>query len=694
MSEPAITWVVGALTVRCTVLPTGSIGLGEVRLHDAPVLSSTSPCALVQIGVVTEGHGWPSRRYVDSVVGTRARYVGHSVHDVDGGSALLLRSIDEVTGLDIRTTLTKGENVDSLRVTSEVRNTGAAAVQLTSVSSVTFALDGPDDHLDRLRLWYGENDGLAENRWRSGNLRQLLPDVSRDEHDPRGCFERTARGGWSTDGSLPVGVLVADDHDAAVAWQVEHNGSWHWQVGERRGAAYVSVLGPTDAEHDWQQTLAPGESTRTVPVTVAFSDRGLEGAASALTLSRRHFRRRHPDHESLPVIYNDYMNTLMGDPTTAKLLPLIDSAASVGAEVFCIDAGWYAEGANWGDGVGVWEPSTWRFPGGLLAVIDHIRDRGMAPGLWLEPEVVWATSPVAEQLPDEAFFVRHGQRLVESGRFHLDLRHPAARAHLDKVVDRLVATLGIEYFKLDYNINPGPGTDATGPSLGLGLLGHNRALLDWLDGIAARHPQVTLENCASGGMRVDYAMLSRTQLQSTSDQQDYRYYPPIAAAAAMAIAPEQAASWSYPQPDFSDDAIAYTMSTGLLGRLYLSGHLDRMTPAQAALVREGVGAFRQLRAFIRGALPFWPLGLPGWEDGWVGHGLRDETQAAVTLWRRHSPDHTALLPAPWPVGEVELLFPLATDARAALTGDGSTVEVCIPRELQAVTLRLAPARPS
>ena len=225
-----------------------------------------------------------------------------------------------------------------------------------------------------------------------------------------------------------------------------------------------------------------------------------------------------------------------------------------------------------------------------VEVIDRIRARGMVPGLWLEPEVVGVTSPIATSLPNDAFFVRNGHRLIENDRFHLDLRHPAARAHLDEVVDRLVGNAGHRLLQARLQHQPGPGTDAGGPSLGLGPARAQPRPARLARRRRGRHPQLTLENCAAGGMRVDYAMLSRLQLQSTSDQQDYRRYPPIAAAAAMAIAPEQAASWSYPQPDFSDDAIAYTMSTGMLGRLYLSGHLDRMTPAQLALVREGVAS--------------------------------------------------------------------------------------------------------
>ena len=56
--------------------------------------------------------------------------------------------------------------------------------------------------------------------------------------------------------------------------------------------------------------------------------------------------------------------------------------------------------------------------------------------------------------------------MAEHGRYHLDLRHPATVKHLDEVTDFLVGDLGVGYLKLDYNINPGPGTDTGGAQRG------------------------------------------------------------------------------------------------------------------------------------------------------------------------------------------------------------------------------------
>ena len=48
----------------------------------------------------------------------------------------------------------------------------------------------------------------------------------------------------------------------------------------------------------------------------------------------------------------------------------------------------------------------------------------MVPGLWLEPEVIGVDSPIARELPDDAFLTRRGVRVAEHGRYLLDLRNP------------------------------------------------------------------------------------------------------------------------------------------------------------------------------------------------------------------------------------------------------------------------------
>jgi alpha-galactosidase len=646
----------------------------------------------VELTALGHGSGWSGPRFTGTAFGARLAYRTHRTERREGWEWLTVELHDPDTGLTASVELTSPTGVSVLRSRVRLRNEGREPLVVQSVSSLLLGgLPAPD----ALDVHRARNDWLAECRWYSEPLRAAVADIHVDvhQHDSRAALALTGRGSWPTDGHLAMGALTERGGGRAWAWQVESPAGWRWDVGERAHGTYLALNGPTDAEHQWRVRLAPGEEFTTVYGALALGS-GLDAAIGALTSYRRAVRRPHPDHTALPVVFNDYMNTLMGDPTTAKLRPLIDAAADAGAEYFCIDSGWYDDDTRgWWDSVGAWQPSPRRFPdGGIQAVLDRIRERGMVPGLWLEPEVVGVRSPVADELPPEAFFQRDGVRLVEQGRHQLDLRHPAARAHLDKTVDRIVGDWGVGYLKLDYNIVVDPGTQAPGDlAPGAGLLGHAHAYLDWLSGVLDRHPGLVVENCASGGMRMDGATLAVAQLQSTSDQQDPLRYPPIAAAAPTAVPPEQGAVWAYPQPGFDDDLITTTLGGALLGRIHLSGHLDRMSEHQLALVRDAVAVYKSIRGDLARALPFWPLGLPGWTDEWLALGLRvpGDRTAYLSVWRRGGPAELRV-PVRHLAGRTvsaDVLHPSSAEAgRAVWDGDG--LRVSVPRTPGALLIRL------
>ncbi|MEN3310484.1 MAG: alpha-galactosidase [Micromonosporaceae bacterium] len=651
-------WGHAALSVLLDESSPGPVALRAVSGDGVDRGAPASAQPLVELLVAGCGRARSTQRYSQTVVGRRLRHVD-SERSRDGRWHLLRVLLrDSETDLGVEVFLRSMDGIGAVQTWVRVTNHGPTPVMLLAVTSYAAGLSG--HRVDDLDVVWADSEWLGESRWHRRPLREAgIPDLNLPAHgqDGRGRFALTSTGAWSTGRHLPTGGLVDRTSGETWLWQVEHNGAWHWEVGEQLAGAYVALLGPTDAEHQWSQTLHTGQSFSTVPVSVAVSPGGLDGAVAALTAHRRAITR---PQASLPVVFNDYMNTLMGDPTTAKLLPLVDAAAGVGAQVFCIDAGWYDDDGAWWDSVGEWQPSQTRFPRGIDEVIQRIRARHMVAGLWLEPEVIGVRSPVADKLPREAFMQRGGTRLVEHGRYHLDLRHPAAVAHLDEVVDRLVEELGVGYFKLDYNIDPGPGTDIAADSPGAGLLGHNRAYVAWLDRVRQRHPELILENCASGAMRMDYALLSRLHLQSTSDQQDFLRASAIAVAAPMSILPEQSANWSYPQPDMTPEEIAFTLCTGLLGRLYLSGNLHALTDEQGASVAAAVRVYRDIRADLARAVPVWPLGLPRWTDRWLSLALHSPAGTYLGVWRRPGAGDAVTLCLPALAGRdiaVEVLYP-------------------------------------
>ena len=555
---------------------------------------------------------------------------------------------------------------------------------VSSLALFGVSLGGAGAWEDKMRLHVADNSWCAECQWRSGKMCDFGLSASyRGQAGSGFSLKRIAissQGSWSSLEHLPLAALENIEVGSTLCWQIEHNGSWHWEISDLAHELVLCVSGPTYRDGLWSKRLAPGEKFESVPVTFARVDGDLQTALGTLTSARRLLRRSHSDVETLPVIFNDYMNCLWGNPTTEALLPIIDKAAEVGAEYFVVDAGWYAElGETWWESVGAWQPSVTRFPAGLEEVIQHIRAKGMIPGLWLEIEVMGINCPLVRKLPDDWFFLRDGKRVIDHGRYQLDFRNPEVRAHADGTIERLLREFGIGYIKMDYNINAGPGTDRACDSPGDGLLEHNRAYLDWVRSVFDRYPQLVIENCSSGGLRMDYAQLSIHSIQSISDQTDFRLNAIIAAACASAVAPEQAAVWSYPLKGADEEETIFNMVSVLLLRIHQSGCLHEISPRALHLVKEGIAVYKRIRTDIPNGIPFWPLGLPRFGDGWAAFGLDCGNTGYLAVWRfeGESRSERISLPAGTKKQAFKCIYPEARSPKFAWASE--KVIITLPR---------------
>jgi alpha-galactosidase len=357
---------------------------------------------------------------------------------------------------------------------------------------------------------------------------------------------------------------------------------------------------------------------------------------------------------------------------------MITAAAKAGCEYFVIDAGWYADlHEDWSQTIGAWQPSPTRWPRGLKFVLDQVRQAGMIPGLWLEPEVAGAKSVLAQK-PDSWFLMRHGKRVFKNSRLLLDFRNPDVRTYLDQVIARLVNEYGVGYIKMDYNVDSLQGTELHADSFGQGLLEHNRAHLAWLDGILDRYPDLVIENCGSGGGRMDYAMLSRLQVQSMTDQENYLKLPAILVGASAAVLPEQLAIWSYPLAEADADQASFNMVTAMMCRIHQSGRMDSLSPQAMAQVSEGIRVYKEVfRKHIPAAVPFYPLGTSDVTNREVpiALGMRSPEQTLLAVWRIDGPAMTRV-----PIGgsrEPKLVYPTGLGISVA-SADGA-VNVEFPR---------------
>jgi alpha-galactosidase len=617
--------------------------------------------------------------------GTRLLYKGRREVSTPAGKRLTLYHSDPALGLDVESIYETFADLPVVRRSTVVTNVGSQNVGIEYLSSAMINnLASPRGFEQELRIHFARNTWQAEAQWRTVKPSQAgFIDNGNFTLSPAG-FDSV--GTWSTQRYLPMGLVENTELGITWFWQIEHNGTWHWELANTQDKAIYAYIGGPDELHGhaWK-SLKPGETYVTVPAAVGCVRGGFEHAIDALTQYRRAacLRPRY-DTRRLPVIFNDYMNCLEGDPTTGKELPLIDAAARAGCEYFVIDAGWYAElNEDWWGSVGAWQPSKTRWPGGLQMVLDRIRAKGMVPGLWLEPEVIGINSPLKDK-PDAWFFQRHGKRIIDHTRYLLDLRNPDVRAYLNSVIDRMVGEYKVGYIKMDYNVDGLEGTEYLADSPGQGLLEHNRALLAWLDGVLARYPDLTIENCGSGGGRMEYAMLSHLQLQSSSDQEDYRLYPAIEVGESAAVLPEQLAIWSYQLANGDADAATFNMVNAMLFRIHQSGHLAELSPESFAQVKAGLQIYKdKIRPHIGAAVPYYPFGLPDMTDpvSPISLGMRSPQSNFIAVWRLRG-DGRIHLPLKGP--GMKILYPTDLGIRLEMGEDG--IDVIFPRKMMACVL--------
>lgn len=540
-----------------------------------------------------------------------------------------------------------------------IRNISDETIVLDYVSAFFTAdpLEMKENWENCAYIWLAHNYWKAECGWRRYPVTELGLSACSVFSGKRISICNT--GTWSTKEYLPSGILENARNGKMLYWDIEGSLSWNWELSTVNGKLYLAAGGPSLQETGWQKVLAPEEEYVTPNVFIT-KGLGIEEIFGQATDYRRAMRRYDVEKFGQLCVFNDYMNCLDTDPTTEKELPLIECAARLGCRYYMIDAGWYTDGFWWDD-TGEWRAAPTRFTGGLEFVLNKIRSFGMIPGLWVEIEVMSAEQEYTKRLPDDWFFLRNGERVIDNSRCVLNFANPAVRKYADEVMERLIDEYGAGYIKMDHNVNGGAGTEPG--NYGAGVEQHWRWFLLWLDDVRKRYPHVIFESCASGGLRMEYGLLSRFHLQSTSDQTDCFRYAPIAANCVTAVLPEQAGVWSYPCVGQECEQVAFNMVNGILLRVYQSGRVDLLDEKNFTLVQEGIAVNKALDDLIGNGHPFWPIGLAQQDSAVCAFGLYGNRKRVLCVWNLGNKNFSDIPLYKYSVKDVKVLYPkeLPTD---------------------------------
>ena len=434
-----------------------------------------------------------------------------------------------------------------------------------------------DDAPERLRVHRFRTGWSAEGRLETRAIEELHLERS---WIGAGAFSER----FGQIGTMPVRkwfpFLAIEDSAAGVVWgaQLAWAGSWQMEIFRRHDEVSISG-GLADREFGhWMKTLPPGESLVSPTATISCVQGTLDDLCDRLTAAQQRAADLQPEVEQdLPIVFNEFCTT-WGDPAHERMVAIAERLRGTNVRYLVIDAGWYRSGsANWDGAHGDWMPGEMLFPDGIEATAAAIRERGLIPGLWFEMETVGENS-IAFSLVDH-MLQRDGIPLTVRGRHFWNLNDPWVEDYLTQKVIGLLERGGFGYLKVDYNETIGIGCDDP-DSLGEGLRKQVLASYRFFDKIRERLPGIVIENCSSGGHRLEPSMLARTAMSSFSDAHELVEIPIIAANLHSLMLPRQSQIWAVLHAADSDRRLVYSLAATFLGRMCLSGGIAGLSDAQ------------------------------------------------------------------------------------------------------------------
>ena len=592
----------------------------------------------------------------------------------ENGTQYVCTTLGNDDGLEAVHCLSWRKSEDGLRAWTEVTHAGAEPVTLQMVTSFNLGEITPfaaDDAPERLWIHRFRSAWSVEGRHEVRRVEELEL-----ERSWNGCSLRCERFGQV--GSMPVRkwfpFVAVEDRTAGVFWgaQLAWSGSWQMEMARIQDTLCLSG-GLADREFGhWMKQLQPGETFTTPMAFLSCAIGDIDDLCFRLTGMQHAAADLHPGSEhDLPAIFNEWC-TSWGDPTHDKLVAIADKLQGTATRYLVIDAGWFVPpGGSWGADGGDWVPSKDRFPHGLKATCDAIRERGLVPGLWFELEVI-GRGPDAEQRR-ELHLTRDGELLKTGIRGFWDMRKEAAHAYLEERVIDLMDACGIGYIKVDYNDSIGIGVDGA-ESLGEGLRQCIEGTHRFFRRMRERLPDLVIESCSSGGHRLEPAMISLTAMSSFSDCHEGWDIPIIAANVQRLLLPRQSQIWAVLHPGEPEHRTVYSLAATFLGRMCVSGEICDVSEAQMEWIRRAQNLYEASVPVIKTGLSrrYGPTVISNrYPKGWQAV-VREGTDRRLTLVVAHRfEDEMDDIVCPLPEGTWRIANRLMEGATTAALGDSS-----------------------
>jgi alpha-galactosidase len=316
-------------------------------------------------------------------------------------------------------------------------------------------------------------------------------------------------GGRPSNGTFPFFNLQdgARGFFTAIGW----TGQWAASV-QRNKTGATRLRAGMELTH---LLLHPGESIRSPRILLlAWSGDRMDAHNQFRRLLLAHYLPK-VDGRTIPfaVAAQSFNEGPPGWATEAGQLAAAKINRDLGCDTLWMDAGWF-EG-NFPNGVGNWFPKPKEFPNGLKPAGEACEKLGLKFLVWYEPERVSDHTQVAVEHAD--FVLPTNKPPATGGLFNLG--DPAARRWLTDLLIRQITDFHIHTYRNDFNMDPLSFWRQNDPPgrQGMTEIRYVEGLYAMWDELRAKFPHMYLDDCASGGRRIDLEMVMRSVVQTRSD---------------------------------------------------------------------------------------------------------------------------------------------------------------------------------
>lgn len=336
-----------------------------------------------------------------------------------------------------------------------------------------------------------------------------------------------ASGRSSSEVALPFFNL--DMADKGVIGAIGWTGGWKLDIGRRSATGKIGIRAGMAKTY---LKLHPGEEIRTPRMMLLFWEGEKMHGHNML---RRFILAHHTPRPNGEMIKAPVCLATWGENTTEYHLNMAQwwKDSGIPLDVYWIDAGWYGDApfiegsdvfvSQWANQAGNWWPNKTTYPDGMKPIGDKCKELGFDLLLWVEPERCLKGSWIHREHPD--WLTTDEDRPTQL----VNLGNPEARKWITDLVSGLIEEGGVTFYRQDFNMSPAEWWDkADEPDrIGICEIRHIEGLYAFWDELLTRHPFLRIDNCSSGGRRIDLEMISRSIALWRSDYQCFTYFDPI-----------------------------------------------------------------------------------------------------------------------------------------------------------------------